>query len=263
MRTKVLNKQQKKLDFDKNLLNNQNYILWKTEKKKLLSKFFVEKNILFIQIFLYKLDQIVEKHKIMILYFSFSGLGMIPLYFLSNFFYLKYLTEGFYLFLWYFVSSFISVISFTLYFYIFDNKIYWDKFISIKSFKSYLMNKQMWFIWLFVFIALLFISLSWFGLLFEDIKMWLILLFWWLISFWFIYSIRWIFRLKLLNIIFLPVFIIIELFLLIYNLFKFFIFKWVKWFNITKLEPKTSLINKFSRIYRNYAENKYYKIQQK
>ena len=26
----------------KNLLNNQNYILWKTEKKKLLSKFFVE-----------------------------------------------------------------------------------------------------------------------------------------------------------------------------------------------------------------------------
>ena len=30
---------------NKNFLNNQNYILGKTEKKKLLSKFFVEKSI--------------------------------------------------------------------------------------------------------------------------------------------------------------------------------------------------------------------------
>ena len=54
MKTKILHKQEKNINFDKNLLNNQNYILWKTEKKKLLSKFFVEKSIKYIyKIFTY------------------------------------------------------------------------------------------------------------------------------------------------------------------------------------------------------------------
>ena len=38
MKTRIKNK------YSENFLNNQNYIIWTTEKKKLLSKFFVEKN---------------------------------------------------------------------------------------------------------------------------------------------------------------------------------------------------------------------------
>jgi hypothetical protein len=43
-----------------NFLNNQNYILGENEKKKLLSKFFVENNILFIMNIVSKFLQIIN-----------------------------------------------------------------------------------------------------------------------------------------------------------------------------------------------------------
>jgi hypothetical protein len=46
--------------YSENFLNNQNYILGKTEKKKVLSKFFVDLNFKNIYIFFSKLHKIIK-----------------------------------------------------------------------------------------------------------------------------------------------------------------------------------------------------------
>lgn len=96
---------------NKNFLNNQNYILWKTEKKKLLSKFFVEN---------------LVKNVFMILGF-FEHLIIDNIMLLFMIFFLLFL-----FFIWIYVNSFVLII-FSIFFLI---MFYLGSINEIKDYKK-------------------------------------------------------------------------------------------------------------------------------
>ena len=248
MKTKVLHKQQKNIDFNKNILNNQNYILWKTEKKKLLSKFFVESFIKTILLFFVKKDSIFEKEN--------------KLY--SNIWGVMFIIYLFIFFYWLIVSNYILLFSFWILFLFLSYIIF--SIIEVKketiSFREYFFVKGKFSFW-FIFLSFISIFFWWIFMfyigLFNYVAFYYIILFFLLI---FLYE-KWLSKIKITNLLSFPFIILIVFLNIIYSLIKSFLFKWIKWYFFTKTKPITNILSKFKYLNKNYAENKYYKIEQK
>ena len=251
MKTRVLHKQQKNIDFDKNLFNNQNYILWKTEKKKLLSKFFVEfhyNKILKILNYFYNIIfnwYLLFLVPIIIYYFLFSTLKDIP----SQIFY--------WVILWIF-----SLIFFIYFFFIWSSS---NKH-NYKSIKEFLFKKwsnlNVVFILWFIKVSLYYFFIMTY--LIDFLKMigawevftffsFIISLFWWIFF---------MININLLNLFLFPFLLIYIIFYWSINYIKIF-FKKNNMYRIIKHTFKVHLLKKFDKIDKKSAENKYYKIQQK
>ena len=216
----------------KNLLNNQNYILWKTEKKKLLSKFFVEK---ILNIYFFRLLSLFYNfiHNI----FIFVGMF---LYFLLNLFiiYIIYINL-FVIFSFGTVLALLLILMFTLSFLSSWKNILKTKKIKIKSIKEYLSWPDS-------------ITIDW-KMKTSNFKERVNI------------NIDGIIYVSFLigSILLLPLFIAVLVLVLIFFLIITFIFKWIDWYKFIKYFPETKIINKFTKLKNNKAKNKYYKIKVK
>ncbi len=226
---------------NKNFLNNQNYILGKTEKKKLLSKFFVENRIKQFYILLNLISDLIFNWKILFLIPIFA---YITLLFFSDNFWLKII---------FWIVSFIFMTIFFIYFFFKSkiknkHKIYNIKDFFLKKWKDFNVVFILWLVkYLFIFS---FLSLIW--------KIWS-----WGITFYiffilFILSLIFLIRINLLNLILFP-FILIYMFF--YGLLKYII--WNKNYLIYKKRFKIDYFSKFDYIDLEKAENNYYKITKK
>ena len=65
------------------------------------------------------------------------------------------------------------------------------------------------------------------------------------------------------SIMLLPLLFFIILFVWLFSLINFFIFKWIEKYKFIKLYPKRYFFTKFKVLEKNNAENKYYKIRLK
>lgn len=249
MKTKIIKEE------NKNFLNNQNYILGKTEKKKLLSKFFIENffrkiinvfslsnSLFYNKKYIYKWNDYMWSNREINVFF-------IVLIYIILF--------VFALLSWDFKDIFYMFIVFSPIFlialYIVIKKFH---FIVIKKYSDFFIVK--WYSFFnYVLIMIFFIYvLKYLWINFGD--------FWWVIV------IIWIFisaflnnSINFFNILFIP-FIILFLFLsFIFYSFYVFILRWIKWFKIIKYTSKSKILNKFKNIDQSYAENKYYKIAEK
>ena len=246
---------------NKNFLNNQNYILGRSEKKKLLSKFYSE-------LFFIKINNFVWLIPKKINYNIFYLVFCIMTFFIIFLF--KYLFEvtviddidWLLLTLKIFFSIFIPSLIVTLILSIFLNKNKKDV-ISIKNLK----DKKLYFTkWWDFFSILFFLFLS------LLIVMYLIIFWFWYINIIIILllliSYKKVYKfilnacnLKLLQILFLPFMFsgiyIYSLFIYIFNFFR----KDYKKFSIINKKNKVNYLLKFNSITEIKAENKYYIIK--
>ena len=256
-----------------NLLNNQNYILWKTEKKKLLSKFFVEKNIQTLYILLswfYFLITNMFKYVLVIIFilfiwFIFFAPILSTLY--NVFLYPKILTVVLWLLFWGFII-------FIFY------KIIWSykteilrrmkkmKIKKIWNFSDFFRTPKINFnnvdsksvLYLFPTYLLLLWIVSTFLLKLEfafnqeNIAIFVIavLLVW--IPF---------IKINFYSLLLTPILLIIWLINIFLSLIYVFIIKGVVWYQITKYYPWNRFFEKFTKFNKQYAKNNYYKIELK
>lgn len=214
-----------------NFFNNQNYILWKNEKNKLISKLFIEK-------FLYSYYPSSLNFFYNLINNLFSIIYLLVLYFFVFFIlFLAYLLiiGSIYIMFFFIIPIFI----FFLYYTIAKSKTFKIKNKKIKNIKEY-------------FNSLQFASYN------DKIKTngfreKINIHPQWLINILFI----------IINLFLIPFYIITLLWIFIYSLIYIFIFKWIKWYTFIKKIPKTRIIEKFKILEKNKAENKYIKIKEK
>ena len=211
-------------------MNNQNYILGKTEKKKILNKFFVEKLINLFHNFIAKVNLIIKSKYFFIILYVFSVIIL-------------------YLIIQTVIGIILPSIAIISLFYAMHTSINFNNPFSKSFFLS--LNFSTYIFKVFMFMILFFILMFIVNL--ES-------------GFLFIISIISIFILSILNyvniilLLFLtPFFLIILIDLTIY----FFIFKWTKWYKIIKFLPNTKILKKFNILEKKYAENSFYKIELK
>lgn len=221
-----------------NFLNNQNYILWKSEKRRLLSKFFAE---YFIHSYNNILKYINKKlPNWLLIYLSIYSVIFI---FIP-------------LFKWFFknpISSilFSSVIIFYTLFLFKDYKIFkWFHFKYSKN-NYFLISKYSY---IHLFFKYIFIVFVFFNILFFNTPLlFLLSLF---ISFIFLF-------LDFFKLIIFP--IVIFLFILIYSYQYIYmiIFKGEKWYLFIKYTPLSNYFKRFNFDKKRAVENEYYEIKEK
>lgn len=247
MRLKIRNNKLKNKEY--NFLNNQNYILWKTEKKKLLSKFFVEKIFLFLINFLYYFTQVfifVLAPTLILLIFSFFIFPSFnPYYFFvfctlffTIFIYIQLSKEKFYTKidlkkLFYSKNYFSLILVLFILIFLFILPYWLNSWIYYSSFNSYL--PYFWYYYPLLIILFLYFSK---------------------------YTFK-IFKINYALIIFFPFILLLSIFIYFLSFIYIFLLKWINWYKIIKKEPKAKFLEKFKKIEKNYAENKYYKIKLK
>jgi len=258
IKLKTLSKQKQETILENsNFLNNQNYVLGKNEKKKILSKFFVENNILFF-LNLFNNIKIIFSKKINL----WKKVFIVLYSFLAVFAYLIFTNANI---IFIFLSFFIPFpIIFILKYLELRNTKYQKNLVEISSFKNLFTRRKHNIFWTFIFMS---IYISPPLVIFFQLLVWneMISLYVWIffiLSLIFKKSIKNFLKLKFLFILFFPILIILEIFIWTYFYIKF-IFTWTKWFKITKFSYKKNLINKFLLLNKNYWENMFYKIEQK
>jgi len=247
---------------DKNFLNNQNYILGKAEKKKLLSKFFVELFFSKINNFIWLIPRVIKYD---IFYIVFSILTLVVVFSITMFFDIhganrSITPSGLWFTLKVFFFIFIPSLIITLIWSIFlnTNKEYLSLDI-LKESKTYF--TKWWDLFSITFFTAIFI---WFVIYFFAIWLWYVNFIIIIILFKFYKKsykfLKKIYNLKLLQVLFLPfvlIFIIVIIpFIYINILFKNRI---NKYFFIRK-RIKFKFRQKFKKLSSGYAENKFYKI---
>lgn len=239
------NKTKKKYTW--NFLNNQNYVLGNTEKKKILSKFFIEKLIHFLYKMSLSFKSSLDLFIVLLLFIFF-----LPLWFVVLLFVLK-------------VNPFIAFFLSTTIVFIFS---------IIKNFRNVKVKKNIkirdlfisnnvnlfsiiFILWILLVGGIYFLT-GWYILLFYGVLF---------IIFWTIELLNnimvYLFRIKIIQIIMIPFYLLL-LMIYAFNTFVYiFIFRWIKWFMFYKLLLKWNIIKNFDKINHNKAENKYYKIVSK
>jgi len=249
-RFKTSSKSQKQTILENsNFLNAQNYILGKSEKKKLLSKFFVEKMI----------SNILWKINIFnIIFFPLLIIFLLINIFIFIFILNLYISLNIILIITIIIWLIISIFSNN------ENK-------DIKFEEYYFSKKPILFsvlVFLFLLIILLIIAFwirkgtDYYYLknYFPYINYWIIPLI--LLSVYFYKKTILLFRINYIWIILFPINLIIFLFYWIFIFINYSII-WTNYFSFIKYFPKKKLFKKFRKIKNNYAENKYYKITNK
>lgn len=242
MKTKTKSK------YSENFLNNQNYILWKTEKKKLLSKFFVEKFFKNILTFLPLLNWIL---------YSFIWIFIIlsiPLFFVdyavieSTNALISFLFSMFLLLVLWFSLIVWWIKSFRLWYY---ERIR-DYFITIKPNK---LNNSIWAV--LVVFSPLFIF-EWWHVFFDG---------YWFINV--IVSVVLAFYLSrknflnIMSIVFFPVVLIFSCLNFLITIFMVFVFRWINKYTFKKNNPKINILKKFNILEMNFAQNNFIELKQK
>ncbi len=242
----------------KNFLNAQNYILWKTEKKKLLSKFFVEKFLKIFYDFLAKLSFYFNEYIwIFILLFIYIIVNIIPFYIINDndslqvLFYNWLMLTSFFLLYWLYYFKKICII-----------KKYNKKQYKILNIKDYFFTKENNIYFPIFFISIYIISFLDFFSENDLLRTWfsfLSILLWFL----FYYKLKRfnIAKIKFLSILFLPILLLIFPFIFLYSTIYVFLIKWIKWYKFLKYKPQTKFLEKFEKLEKNFAENKFYKVE--
>ena len=220
-----------------NFFNNQSYILWKTEKKKLLWKFFVDRNFYVFLKVLNVLSKVVSsKIFVTIFYFVFMYFVRVSLS-LNG---LNAMTE--YIYFWFFFWCILFI------FYFMHEKSKW-----IKDIKDFLISRLRWKrLFFFKFLPLLIITLL---LLPKDISFFLLVIS--IIIFPIFLSFINVINLLSLIVFILPYSILSSLFSFIYV----YVLKWIKWYNFIKIKPEKNILKKYDIIENDNAENDIYKIK--
>ena len=262
MKTKVLHKQKKKIDSDKNLLNNQNYILWKTEKKKLLSKFFVEKNMKHVLNLFNMVSYFIKKFLfvIFLIFLLFIAIKTIDIIYIDGSISLLIVPIFLLAILIYFLS--------------------WNNISKINTIGDYFINSEVYnsddnsylshkFINIFT-PPLIFGSIFYFSLYFEFLILTLGYIFIWyfftiiviplILAYFFEKIMTW---LNYINLLFFPLLLIYQIVYFVFSVIYTFLLKREKWFHFIKYKPITQFFNKFKNIKSKSAKNKYYKIVEK
>ena len=214
----------------RNFLNNQNYILWKTEKKKLLSKFFVEIIIKKYFKIIKKVDKFVNS-----IYFLFIlFIWFIFLIYIKNILYLY---------------NIVLLIIFSV-FYFYN---IW-KYKRIKTLINFIIpNNLNYIIIILKFIFFTFL-IGWvIGFTYN-----IYLLVFFIIIIPIILSIINVFNISLI-LLFIPYIC----FYFLYSIFYIIFLKWTKWYKFQKNKPKQNILKKFNKIKKYWAENEFYKIKLK
>jgi len=261
MKTKILK------NHNNNFLNNQNYIFWKTEKKKLLNKFFIENFKNKIYLFLTKIDFTLSKvnsDNIYIIYVIFIWMVIYLLYFPILYFIILLIT---------------FIISFTIQ--IYTLKVPVNYKIKIIQLNDYFIDNSKSSISMNIILLLIgLLIISWIPVFFIDYfnnYFWInldVLVLWFLgviapVSIFYFYRFykylnkTILIKLKLLNIILFPFFICLIMIYWFYSLLLIFIFNSDKKYRFLKLNSLTNLFKEFNIINIDYAKNKNYIISKK
>jgi hypothetical protein len=246
---------------NKNFLNNQNYILWKTEKKKLLSKFFVEKSLNNFLTILDKISYFLLKYNFFIL--KVLSLLLFIIYILNIFFniwifsYLIYILPILIIIFWLNIKKpgINNVQNF-------NSNSYQNYFLSSSS-------RSLGFSFVFIFISILTTLPAAFYLSFnyniEGIEVFKYLIPIWLFLF-FIFKITKdtiVQRLSMTVLLILPFIIFIFFFKAFYWLVYTFILRWIEKYEFFKFWTKTKFLTKFEKFNKDFAINEYYLVFEK
>ena len=233
---------------NKNFLNNQNYILWKSEKKKVIIKLFIEYHLKFLTMLLNLFSNLI---------FSGHLLFIAPL--LTYYFiFINISDNASKIFFWVIFSVFTLV--FFIYPFFLNKK---DNNHSISNIKDFFFKKWsnfniifiLWSIKTAIFYTLL--VTYWIDFLKEyELSEFSFFIIFILGIFLWIYLIV---RINLLNLLIFPLFIIYLLFYLLLN--YLILFKSEILYKVIKKSIIINKFNKFSKISKNNAENKYYIIK--
>lgn len=235
----------KKILKNENFNNNQNYILGNFEKKKLLSKFFMEKSMRRILIFFSKINTIFRNEDLYVSFFwitsHFSLFVILVFVFTDNIFYI--------------LLSFIAYIFF-IFIKINTIPLYDVSDLNVKSF--FIRNKEEWISMSYMILVLIVFSmpiiLLWYFFLFFPILLFLIII---------PFLKPEISRLKLVNISLFSFIFIYQFILLLLSFIFVFIIRWIFWYKIIKMIPNTKILSKFNKINKESASNEYLMILEK
>ncbi len=248
-----------------NLLNNQNYILGKSEKKKLLSRFFVDKLLFFIYKILNNVKQNIKYEKIILYFFFFPFLFslLLPLFYKSDIN----------------TKECITLVNFIFIFLIFVVLIFIYSIFSKFKHKKYISNKDVSLIRIFyskkynIFSIIFFLSLVLIFIIIIHtrnecflIKNTIFYYIFYFVLFFILFFRKYtffIFKINIIQLIFLPLYLIIFSFFFIWNIIYIFILKWINWYNLIKIKPESNILKKFNIINKQSAENDTYKIKVK
>ncbi len=280
-------KTKSKIDYWDNFLNNQNYILWKNEKKKVLIKFFIEK------IYRFYLYKWLDNFYYYFLYFLLIIIYALLILFILWIIYLIISSIIWEIFTNLDFENIILLIPFSIFFivfflmaYIFTKKIFifwnWIK-KGINKWNTSSLRKfiRPWFTmytdkygW-----DIMSDNISYYDILFNSYYIWILILISMLSYFIFINihselnilaSIIIFFLLTYLSYKFNPysliilwIFMILFPFFIILTYIYTFIFRWYKWYSYIKYFPNKNIIDVFYYINFRYAKNKYYLIIEK
>ncbi len=238
---------------NKNLLNNQNYILWNIEKKKLLSKFFIEKNFRQALSILNLVSNVI---------FNWKSLFLAPIVIYIYLYFHLIRIESMKVFFWIILWIFSLIFFITFWFQ--DKKINKHKISKIKDFflKKWTNANAvfvLWFIKLLIFYPLLiFLLASTIRSVFiPDIVKSLIFI---VVFIWGLFILL---RINLLNTLLFPFLVVIGLWIAMFSTVYIFIIKWISWYYIIKYYPWTKFLDKFKKFNKSYAESNYYRIELK
>jgi len=233
MKTKFKTSSNKKLLKNNNLKNNQNYIFGQNEKRKILSKYFIEKIFKYQYFNLLSVFYNIVNYLIILIWLLFHILLILSIIY---FIYIDIFDRN-YKNSWLILLIPILLISLWMLF-------WWWKYLKldtkrIKSFKQYFSLTK----------VISYNSKMYTNNFKERINIhpkWIIYLLFLIIS-----------------IILLPTFFIILLINIIISLINIFLFKWIKWYFFIKFSPNSFILNKFNIITEKKAENEYYRIKVK
>jgi hypothetical protein len=252
---------------NKNFRNNQNYILWNIEKKKLLSKFFVENFKSKIYLFLNKIDFTISK-------VNSENSFSIYIIFIWIFVYILYFPI-LYTIIW----LIIFIISFTIKLNSLQLPINYKN--KIVKFRDYLIDKRKSSISMNIFLLLIWLSIisampvyliyyfNTYFLIDIDILVLLFLCIFAPIAIFYFYKFykylnkTILVKFKLLNILLSPFFLFFIIIYWFYSLLRIFIFNSDKKYMFLKTNPFAHLLSEFTIINSVYAKNKNYIIAKK
>ena len=243
-----------------NLLNNQNYILWKTEKRKLLSKFFIEKYIkfyvyywvsLFYSIIVSFLKIIIVTFIMGFIFYNIYGIFMILTFSLSwilrvwfIFVLFYFLYEIFKLFIWWYFKPNIKNINNLKDFFSPPYMLKYNKKDTNIGFNL----ESFFYIFVIFILTTSILYIPWIFISFPIL----------------VGTVAFIFILLFLkfNLFSLIIFIFFVLSIPFTFLYSFFI-KSRKKYLFTKSKPNIKILKPFIKLKKNKAENKYYRIIEK